>query len=67
MRAVLLPTGNLLVPLPPSDLDEPEGPALQEICPDHPDYGRWRLAVAEPGEDPRGGEVRGECAARAAS
>jgi hypothetical protein len=57
VRAVLLPNGNLLVPLPPQDLDEPEGPALTEIGPDHAHYGRW-LAVAEPGEDPRPGEVR---------
>jgi hypothetical protein len=59
VRAILLPNGNLLVPVPPSDLDEPEGPALQEIGPEHPDYGRW-LARAEPGEDqwPRGGGRR---------
>ncbi len=52
MRAILLPSGNLLVPVPPADLDEPEGPAVQEIGPEHPDYCRW-LALAEPGEDPR--------------
>jgi hypothetical protein len=52
VRAVLLPNGNLLVPKPPADLDEPEGPDVLEIGPDHPDYGRW-LSVAEPGEDPR--------------
>jgi hypothetical protein len=53
MKAILLPNGRLLLPRPPEDLDEPEGPAVQEIGPDHPDFGRW-LATAEPGEDPRG-------------
>jgi hypothetical protein len=52
VRAVLLPNGNLLVPRPPADLDEPEGPDVLEIGPDHPDYGRW-LSVAEGGADPR--------------
>jgi hypothetical protein len=52
MRAVLLPNRNLLIPRPPEDVDEPEGPAVQEIGPDHPDIGRW-LATAEPGEDTR--------------
>jgi hypothetical protein len=52
MRAILLPSGYLLVPIPPADLDEPEGPDLLKIGPDHPDYGHW-LAVAEPAEDPR--------------
>lgn len=37
MRAVLLPNGNLLVPKPPDDLDEPEGSDLLGIGPDHPD------------------------------
>jgi hypothetical protein len=30
MKAVLLPNGRLLIPRPPEDLDEPEGPAVQE-------------------------------------
>jgi hypothetical protein len=52
MRAILLPNGNLLISRPPEDLDEPEGSAVQEIGPEHPDFARW-LAMAEPGEDPR--------------
>jgi hypothetical protein len=52
MKAILLPNGRLLIPRPPEDVDEPEGPAVQEIGPEHPDFGRW-LAMAEPGEGPR--------------
>jgi hypothetical protein len=52
MKAILLSNGRLLIPRPPEDVDEPEGPAAQEIGPDHPDFARW-LATAEPGEDPR--------------
>jgi hypothetical protein len=48
--AILLPSGNLLVPVEGADPED--GIALREIGPDHPDYGRW-LADAESGEDPR--------------
>jgi hypothetical protein len=48
--AILLPSGNLLVPVEAAD--PADGIALREIGPDHPDYGLW-LASAEPGEDPR--------------
>jgi hypothetical protein len=41
MKAILLPNGRLLIPRPP------EGPAVQEIGPEHPDFARW-LATAEP-------------------
>jgi hypothetical protein len=41
MKAILRPYGRLLIPKPPEDLDEPEGPAAQEIGPDHPDFARW--------------------------
>jgi hypothetical protein len=52
MKATLLPNRRLLIPRPPEDLDEPEGPAVQKIGPEHPDFARWR-ATAVPGEDPR--------------
>jgi hypothetical protein len=52
MKATLLPNGRVLIPRPPEDLEEPEGPAVQVIGPDHPYFARW-LATAEPGEDPR--------------
>jgi hypothetical protein len=51
MKAILLPNGRLLIPRPPEDVDEPEGPPVQEIGPEHPDFAGW-LATAEPGEDP---------------
>jgi hypothetical protein len=48
--AVRLPDGDLLIPLL---LPDPEdGFALEEIGPEHPDYGMW-MAVSEPGKDPR--------------
>jgi hypothetical protein len=59
MKAILLPNGNLLIPRPPEDLDEPEGPAVQEIGPEHSDFARW-LETAVPGEDPRPQEDRHE-------
>ena len=50
MRALRLPSGNLLIPV---EADDPgEGFGLAEIGPDHPDYGKW-LIFAEDGEDPR--------------
>ncbi len=57
MRAVLLPNGNLLIPLPPADLEEPQGPALQEIGPEHPDDAEGDL---QPWEQP--GAFRRNCA-----
>jgi hypothetical protein len=53
MHAFQLPDGHLLIPLL---LPDPEdGFALQEMGPEHPNYGSW-LAVAEPGEEPRLGK-----------
>ncbi len=49
MRAILLPNGNLLVPVGSDDPDD--GPGLAEIGPGHPEYGRWP-ASSEEGEDP---------------
>jgi hypothetical protein len=56
IRTILLPSGNLLVPV---ELDDPaDGFGLRELSPDHPEYERY-LAFAEPGEDPRPRERRG--------
>ena len=53
MRPLLLPDGNLLIPV---DLPDPDdGFALKEIGEDHPDCGTW-LALSESGEDPGQGE-----------
>jgi hypothetical protein len=50
MLTILLPSGNLLVPVEPDD--PADGFRLRELGPEHPEYGRY-LAFAEPGEDPR--------------
>jgi hypothetical protein len=55
MRTILLPSGNLLVPVEPDDPGD--GFGLREVGPEHPDYGRY-LAFAAPGEDPRPREER---------
>jgi hypothetical protein len=53
VRAILLPNGNLLIPVAAEQADDTDaGEGLREIGPDHPDYGHW-LALAQPGEDPR--------------
>jgi hypothetical protein len=50
VRTLLLPSGNLLVPVEPDD--PTDGFGLRETSPEHPEYGRY-LAFAEAGEDPR--------------
>jgi hypothetical protein len=46
LRTILLPSGNLLVPVEPDD--PADGFGLRELGPEHPEYGRY-LAFAEPG------------------
>jgi hypothetical protein len=49
MRTLLLPSGQLLVPV---ELDDPDGGfGLPKLGPEHPEYGRY-LVFAEPGQDP---------------
>jgi hypothetical protein len=55
MRTILLPSGNLLVPVEPDD--PADGFGLRELGPEHPEYGRY-LVFAEPAEDLRPREER---------
>jgi hypothetical protein len=48
VRTILLPSGNLLVPVEPDD--PADGFELRELGPEDSEYGRY-LAWAEPGED----------------
>jgi hypothetical protein len=52
LRAIRLPDGKLLVPVESGLADDTGADPFREIGPEHPEYGR-RLALAEPGEDPR--------------
>jgi hypothetical protein len=58
MRAILLPNGNLLVPVEAGPADDTGAEPFREISPEHPEYGHW-LALAEPGQDPRQGPAGG--------
>jgi hypothetical protein len=65
MRTILLPSGNLLVPVEPDD--PADGFGLRELGPEHPEYGRYlgvRQARGDPMPRPKPREQPTACSTR---